>query len=151
MLNSKQLIERAGISRATLNNYIALGILPRPVVQRSGPEDGRAPRIGYFPKQALDLIAEVQRLKQEGLSMARIAARFRGDHGEHATTAPAQPQVPAAAPIASAPLAAAAEEFWLRASDDLFQAGFHPARADQYRPSGVRGGSSREPAALKGA
>ncbi len=30
MLNSKQLIEITGISRATLNNYVALGILPKP-------------------------------------------------------------------------------------------------------------------------
>ena len=117
MLNSKQLIAEAGISRATLNNYIALGILPRPVVQRSGPEDGRAPRIGYFPKEALDLIAEVQRLKQEGLSMARIAARFRGDHAERATTAPTQAQEPVTSPplsppespVASAPPVAAIE------------------------------------------
>jgi class 3 adenylate cyclase len=105
MLNSKQLIEQAGISRATLNNYIALGILPKPVVQRSGPEEGRAPRLGYFPEEALRVIAEVQRLKQEGLSMARIAARFRGEHAERA--APVQP-ARVETTIAAAPPAAAA-------------------------------------------
>ena len=36
MLNSKQLIETTNISRATLNNYVALGILPSPVIRAPG-------------------------------------------------------------------------------------------------------------------
>lgn len=78
MLTSKELIQQAGISRATLNNYIALGILPKPVIRRSGPE-GRAPRIGYFPPEAVSRLEDVERLKREGLSMANIAAKFRGE------------------------------------------------------------------------
>ncbi|MFT6754287.1 MAG: adenylate cyclase, partial [Candidatus Azotimanducaceae bacterium] len=45
MLNSKQIIEMTGISRATLNNYVALGILPNPVVKTSPDDAGRATRL----------------------------------------------------------------------------------------------------------
>lgn len=76
MLNSKELLEKTGISRATLNNYIALGIVPRPEVLPPEPQDGAAPRIGYFPEETAQRIAEIQRLKHEGWSMSRIAAHF---------------------------------------------------------------------------
>jgi len=84
VLTSKDVLERTGISRATLNNYIATGLLPRPDVQAPGAGDGAAPRIGYFPDGTVERIAEIQRLKREGWSIARIAARFAG-----APTAPA--------------------------------------------------------------
>jgi class 3 adenylate cyclase/DNA-binding transcriptional MerR regulator len=73
MLDSKQLIEITGISRATLNNYVALGILPNPVVRSPEGSDSRATRLGYFDDSAVDMIKQVQRLKKEGLSMAQIA------------------------------------------------------------------------------
>ncbi len=76
LLNSKELLEKTGISRATLNNYIALGIVPRPEVLPPEPQDGAAPRIGYFPQETAQRIAEIQRLKHEGWSMGRIAAHF---------------------------------------------------------------------------
>ena len=72
MLTSKDLLARAGISRATLNNYIALGILPRPVVKRAAPGNGRALRLGYFPHSVLGVIEKVNSLKQEGFTMAEI-------------------------------------------------------------------------------
>ncbi len=62
MLNSKQLIDITGISRATLNNYVALGILPNPVVKTPVGEAGRATRLGYFEEDAVDCIKEVQKL-----------------------------------------------------------------------------------------
>ena len=40
------------------------------------PQDGAAPRIGYFPEETAQRIAEIQRLKHEGWSMSRIAAHF---------------------------------------------------------------------------
>ncbi|HSH06864.1 MAG TPA: adenylate/guanylate cyclase domain-containing protein, partial [Burkholderiales bacterium] len=76
MISSKELIEKTGISRATLNNYINLGLLPRPDVRFPGPEDGDARRLGYFPNTALDRIDEIQRLKDQGMSMAEIVARY---------------------------------------------------------------------------
>ncbi|MGE4243005.1 adenylate/guanylate cyclase domain-containing protein [Ramlibacter sp.] len=78
MLTSKDILERTGISRATLNNYIASGLVPRPEVLPPGPHDGAAPRIGYFPDDTLERIETIQRLKREGWSLARMAERFAG-------------------------------------------------------------------------
>lgn len=84
MLTSKQIIELTGISRATLNNYIALGILQKPLVQRTKDDDGRAPRIGYFPDTALDQIRLVQQLKKEGMSMSAITKQLNPDGADSA-------------------------------------------------------------------
>ena len=73
MLTSKQLMKRAGISRATLNNYINSGILPKPVVKRSEVGTDRAPRIGHFPNSALSTIEWVSALKLQGFTMSGIA------------------------------------------------------------------------------
>ena len=81
MITSKELLERTGISRATLNNYIALGILERPRVLPSSRADTEAPRIGFFPEQAVTAIEEVQRLKKQGLTMSEIAQKFRKEPG----------------------------------------------------------------------
>lgn len=76
MLNSKELLEKTGISRATLNNYIGWGIVPKPEVLPPEPDDGAAPRIGYFPDEVVKRIADIQRLKKEGWSITRIAEHF---------------------------------------------------------------------------
>lgn len=91
MLNSKQIIETTGISRATLNNYVALGILPNPVVKTSPDDAGRATRLGYFADEAIDTIKKVKDLKKQGHSMTAIAAMLR-------TTPPAAPVEEAPAP-----------------------------------------------------
>ena len=46
MLSSKDILERTGLSRSTLNNYIALGIVPKPVVQQENNGKGRSARVG---------------------------------------------------------------------------------------------------------
>ncbi|MFC5301217.1 adenylate/guanylate cyclase domain-containing protein [Azospira restricta] len=76
MLSSKELIEKTGISRATLNNYIALGLLAKPLVVNPG-SGGSGPRqLGFFPDDAAERIDRIRQLKQEGLSMGEIAARL---------------------------------------------------------------------------
>lgn len=77
MITSKQLIELTGISRATLNNYIALGILPNPVVLSPQAGDERATRLGHFPDEAIERVKQVQALKKEGLSMTVISQKFQ--------------------------------------------------------------------------
>ncbi len=72
MLTSKDLLRNTGISRATLNNYISLGILPRPQIRKAAPGDGAARRIGYFPHGAVDTINRVNDLKRRKVSMALI-------------------------------------------------------------------------------
>jgi class 3 adenylate cyclase len=76
MLSSKDILERTGISRATLNNYISAGLIGRPEVLPPGPQDGDAPRIGYFPDDTVERIETIQRLKREGWSLGRIVEFF---------------------------------------------------------------------------
>ena len=77
MLNSKQLIEKTGISRATLNNYVALGILPNPIVKPPESDATKATRLGYFPDEALERIQLVQKLKKVGNSKRRMSLKKR--------------------------------------------------------------------------
>ena len=104
MISSKELIEKTGISRATLNNYINLGLLPRPDVRFPGPDDGDARRLGYFPEAAQQRIDEIQRLKDQGLSMAEIVARYAAQglpEAEHGAlpAAPTRAAAESAAPV----------------------------------------------------
>lgn len=72
LISSKEILETTGISRSTLNNYISLGILPKPVVRPAEEKDGRAPRVGYFPRSALETLDRVVELKRQGHSMGDI-------------------------------------------------------------------------------
>jgi class 3 adenylate cyclase/DNA-binding transcriptional MerR regulator len=78
MISSKALIDQTGISRATLNNYIQLGILPKPVVQSlsANADEGGARVLGFFPDDALERVQAVQILKGQGLSMVQVAERL---------------------------------------------------------------------------
>lgn len=75
-VTSKDIITKTGISRATLNNYIKLGILPRPVVRNPGTRGYGARQIGYFPEWVIDRVLSVQSLKKGGLAMEAITQRL---------------------------------------------------------------------------
>ena len=79
MKSSKEILEITGISRATLNNYINIGILSKPILRRPQPDEGDAKLMGYIPDEAISLIEQVQQLKKEGLSMAEVVARIGVD------------------------------------------------------------------------
>lgn len=78
MLSSKFLIEKTGISRATLNNYIKLGILSKPVVSNPGLASKGPRQLGFFPADTIGRIETIGKLKQEGYSMSEIAAQLLG-------------------------------------------------------------------------
>ena len=92
MLTSLELMKAAGISRATLNNYIALGLLPRPIV-RNPEADAmtRARQIGYFPDDAVSRISDIQKLKKQGLQMTEIAHRLQVENPQPAMAVSARP------------------------------------------------------------
>jgi class 3 adenylate cyclase len=103
LLTSKEILERTGISRATLNNYIAAGLVARPDVLPPAPDDGAAPRIGYFPDDTLERIRTIQRLKRQGWSIGRIAEHFaRGGAAAPASQHP-EPGPAPAVPVAPVP------------------------------------------------
>lgn len=77
MVSSKELMARTGVSRATINNYVALGILPQAVLKRPATSDSSAPRIGFFPDDAVATVEQVRALRAEGKSMEEIAKLFQ--------------------------------------------------------------------------
>ena len=79
MLTSRDLLEATGISRATLNNYIAMGLLPKPEVRRQSPAPGEPPTtLGYFPEWALARIEQIQELKKSGQTLDAIKQQLSG-------------------------------------------------------------------------
>jgi DNA-binding transcriptional MerR regulator len=81
LISSKEILRRSGISRATLNNYIRSGILPKPVVRRPQESSSPTKKIGFFPYSSLARIEWVQRMKKEGRSMETIISVL-GKDGE---------------------------------------------------------------------
>lgn len=79
MLTSRTLLEATGISRATLNNYIAMGLLPKPEVRRQSPAPGEPPAtLGYFPEWSLARIEQIQNLKKSGVALEDIRQQLIG-------------------------------------------------------------------------
>lgn len=77
MITSKHLLEQTGISRATLNNYIGLGLVPKPEVKRISPTPGTAiTTLGYFPDWVLNQVQQILSLKLQGMSMNAICQRL---------------------------------------------------------------------------
>jgi class 3 adenylate cyclase/DNA-binding transcriptional MerR regulator len=83
MISSKALLDDAGISRATLNNYIQLGILPKPVIRSQSNDllESGARLLGYFPEDALERVQAIKILKEQGFSMIQIADRLSSVDG----------------------------------------------------------------------
>lgn len=77
LISSLDLIKKTSISRATLNNYIKLGILPRPEVRKPLLENSRARMLGYFPENAIAVIEEIQSLKRSGETMDVIIKQLQ--------------------------------------------------------------------------
>ena len=90
MISSKEVMARTGISRATLNNYIGLDLIPSPSV-RPPEEPGGPTKIGYFPEWVVERIEKIQQLKGQGMLMSQIAEHFMDEKAE--------PPEPAAQPL----------------------------------------------------
>jgi class 3 adenylate cyclase/DNA-binding transcriptional MerR regulator len=81
MITSKYLLEQTGLSRATLNNYISLGLLPRPLVKRIATEPGaNLTTLGYFPDWVVNRIQLIKSLKKQSLSMDEICQKIKLDN-----------------------------------------------------------------------
>ncbi|TRZ51857.1 adenylate/guanylate cyclase domain-containing protein [bacterium] len=71
-ISSIEILQRARISRATLNNYIKMGIIMKPVIRKPDDQTIKAKQIGYFPQDVLDRITAVKSMKKEGYAMSTI-------------------------------------------------------------------------------
>jgi class 3 adenylate cyclase/DNA-binding transcriptional MerR regulator len=80
-ISSKEVMARTGISRATLNNYIALNLIPPPSI-RKPEEPGGPTKIGYFPEWVIERIERIRQLKAAGVRMSAIAAHLIDDNRE---------------------------------------------------------------------
>ncbi len=80
-ITSKELLKETGISRATLNNYIKIGILPRPFVGKAPSDLKGAKKIGYFPRAVLDRIYLLRQLKKEGKTIQEISLQLDCNQG----------------------------------------------------------------------
>jgi class 3 adenylate cyclase/predicted DNA-binding transcriptional regulator AlpA len=76
VISSVDLIKITGISRATLNNYIKLGLLPKPIVGKPRDPDMRARQVGYFPSDVLSTLEQIHTLKKTGKTIPEISARL---------------------------------------------------------------------------
>ena len=81
MISSKEVMSRTGISRATLNNYIGMDLIPSPSV-RPPEEPGGPTKIGFFPEWVVERIEKIQQLKGQGMRMAQIAMHFMDEDTE---------------------------------------------------------------------
>ena len=76
-VSSLNIIEKTGISRATLNNYIKMNILPRPKVKKPEETAVRARMLGYFPESVIETIEQIKLLKKQGYAMDVIIERLK--------------------------------------------------------------------------
>jgi adenylate cyclase len=74
LISSSAVLAKAGLSRATLNNYIKVGMIPPPIVKKPGDPSIKAKRIGYFPDSVWSTIGEIKQYKKEGRSMKEISS-----------------------------------------------------------------------------
>ena len=76
LISSLELQTKTGISRATMNNYIKMGLLPKPLIKKPVDKRSKAKRIGYFYESVLEVVNQVRLYKQQGRSMREITAGF---------------------------------------------------------------------------
>lgn len=87
LISSIAVLARTGLSRATLNNYIKMGIIPPPIVKKPDDPALKAKQIGYFQDSVLGTIERIKLYKKEGRSMTEIRSLFSlktdGSAAEH--------------------------------------------------------------------
>jgi len=81
MITSVELLKLTGLSRATLNNYIKAGLLPKPLVKKPHDPGMRAKQVGYFPASVIQLMSRIYTLKKEGRTIPEIIAELGNRDG----------------------------------------------------------------------
>ena len=76
LISSIELLSKTGISRATLNNYIKMGMIPPPMVRKPIDPYSKAKRIGYFEYPVVETIEAIKRYKKAGQSIKEIQSHL---------------------------------------------------------------------------
>ena len=71
-ISSADLLRRTGLSRATLNNYIKMGMIRSPLIGKPVDPASHARQMGFFPDSVLDTIEKIRQFKTEGHLMEEI-------------------------------------------------------------------------------
>ena len=79
LITSAEVLKKTGISRAILNEYIKMGILPGLVVQKTGQDTQGINQVSYFPESVVWRIELVKKLTREGEPLEKIAKQFAGN------------------------------------------------------------------------
>ena len=74
LISSIAVLARTGLSRATLNNYIKMGMIPPPIVKKPDDPSLKAKQMGYFQDSVLGTIEKIKLYKKEGRSMEEISS-----------------------------------------------------------------------------
>jgi adenylate cyclase len=74
LISSIAVLAKTGLSRATLNNYIKMGMIPLPIVKKPDDPSLKAKQIGYFQDSVLGIIEKIKLYKNEGRSMKEISS-----------------------------------------------------------------------------
>jgi len=74
LISSIAVLARTGLSRATLNNYIKMGMIPPPIVKKPDDPSIKAKQIGYFHDSVWGTIEKIKLYKKEGRSMKEISS-----------------------------------------------------------------------------
>jgi len=74
LVSSIAVLSRTGLSRATLNNYIKMGMIPAPIVKKPNDPSIKAKQIGYFEDSVWDTLDKIKLYKKEGRSMKEIGS-----------------------------------------------------------------------------
>ncbi|MCX5837580.1 MAG: adenylate/guanylate cyclase domain-containing protein [Deltaproteobacteria bacterium] len=74
LISSIAVLGRTGISRATLNNYIKMGMIPPPIVKKPDDPSIKAKQLGYFQDSVLGTIEKIKLYKKERRSMKEIGS-----------------------------------------------------------------------------
>jgi DNA-binding transcriptional MerR regulator len=85
LISSIELLSKTGISRATLNNYIKMGMIPPPMVMKPNDPHSKAKRIGYFGYPVVETIETIKHYKKTGQSIKEIRSHLSMDNQDRET------------------------------------------------------------------
>lgn len=80
LLTAKEVVDRTGTSLASLQYYVARGLLPGPAAIANGTHASGQRQGGQFDPAIVETIAHIQALEKSGLNLDEIGSRLAADN-----------------------------------------------------------------------